>query len=64
MFAIRGEHSCGEFGRYMLSQRIAIRDLNGLPGCAPGSYRIGVRSHADNQRLVVAAAGYPGAAKP
>lgn len=64
MFAVRSEQTCGEFGRYMLNQGIAIRDLSGLPGCGPGLYRIGVRSRSDNDRLVAAAADYPGAGKP
>ncbi len=59
MFAVRDEQSRGQFGRYMLNQGIAIRDLSGLPGCGVGLYRIGVRSRPDNDRLMVAAARYP-----
>jgi histidinol-phosphate/aromatic aminotransferase/cobyric acid decarboxylase-like protein len=57
---VRGERRCGEFGRYLLNQGIAIRDLSGLPGCDPGHYRIGLRSRSDNARLVVAASAYFG----
>lgn len=60
MFAVLNEPTCGEFGRYLMSQGIAIRDLSELPGCGPGFYRIGVRSRSDNDRLVMAAADYVG----
>jgi threonine-phosphate decarboxylase len=60
MFAVLNEPTCGEFGRYLMSQGIAIRDLSGLPGCGPGFYRIGVRSRSDNDRLLMAAADYVG----
>jgi len=56
MFVVRGERSPGDFGRHMLSQRIAIRDVRMLPGCRTGYYRIGVRLRADNDRLLEAAA--------
>ena len=55
MIAVNGETASGEFGRRMLENGIAIRDLATLPGCGAGLYRIGVRTHADNQRLVQAA---------
>lgn len=58
MFAISGEKSRGEFGRYMTSRGLAIRDLSALPGCGPGMYRIGVRLRSDNERLLAAAADY------
>jgi threonine-phosphate decarboxylase len=60
MLSISHEKYPGEFGRYLLSKGIAIRDLAALPGCGPGQYRIGVRSRLDNTRLIQAAAGYRG----
>jgi histidinol-phosphate/aromatic aminotransferase/cobyric acid decarboxylase-like protein len=60
MIGVRGERCCGEFGRYLLDQGVAIRDLSGLPGCGPGFYRIGLRSRPDNARLVLSASKYFG----
>ena len=52
MLAVGAEPAPGEFARRMLDHGIAIRDLRTLPGCGPGQYRIGIRNHADNERLV------------
>ena len=54
MIEVADEKSPGEFGERLLQRGIAIRDLRGLPGCQAGQYRIGIRSHDDNQRLVKA----------
>lgn len=45
----------GEFASELARRQIVIRDLARLPGCAAGMYRVAVRLHADNERLVVAA---------
>jgi threonine-phosphate decarboxylase len=57
MVAARGEtgESKTDFGTFMLERGIALRDLRGLPGGGAGLYRIGIRTHDDNQRLVRAA---------
>jgi threonine-phosphate decarboxylase len=60
MFAVPGEPEPGYFGRYALSQGIAVRDLSALPGCGPGFYRVGLQSRPDNERLVSVAAAYSG----
>jgi threonine-phosphate decarboxylase len=60
MFAVEGEPDSGHFGRYTLSQGLAIRDLSSLPGCGPGFYRIGVRSRPENVRFVAVAGAYSG----
>lgn len=60
MFFVEREQAAGDFGRYMLGQGMAVRDLSGVPGCGRGFYRIGVRSRADNDCLVAAAANYSG----
>jgi threonine-phosphate decarboxylase len=52
------ENSPGAFGDHAISRGIALRDLRTMPGCAPGLYRIGIRNHTDNQRLVDAVAGW------
>lgn len=52
------ESSPGEFGGHALSNGAALRDLRTMPGCVPGLYRIGIRNHADNQRLVEAVSGW------
>ncbi len=46
------------FGGFMKRQGIIVRDLRALPGCGPGLYRIGIRNHDENHRLITAAAGY------
>lgn len=43
------------FGGHMLEHRIAVRDLSALPGTEPGWFRIAVRGHLDNDRLLEAA---------
>jgi threonine-phosphate decarboxylase len=55
MVAVAGERLPGEFGAWLKSDGIAIRDLVQLPGCRPGLYRIGIRQRPDNQRLIAAA---------
>jgi len=59
MLAVR-EYTTDSFGSFLLRRAIAVRDLRSLPGCAPGLYRAGVRSRADNERLVIAAREYHG----
>jgi threonine-phosphate decarboxylase len=46
------------FPEYMGQHGIAVRDLSALPGAGPGLYRVGVRSRADNDRLLEAARTY------
>lgn len=46
------------FAVQMRQRGIVTRDLRHLPGCQPGDYRIGLRQHADNERLASAAAQY------
>jgi histidinol-phosphate/aromatic aminotransferase/cobyric acid decarboxylase-like protein len=58
-----GEDAANSFGAFMLRRMIAVRDLSSLPGCGPGLYRIGVRSRADNERIVEAARAYHGATR-
>ena len=60
MIAAR-DMGAASFGAFMLRRAIAVRDLRSLPGCGPGLYRVGIRNHADNERIVVAAGEYPGA---
>jgi threonine-phosphate decarboxylase len=60
MLAAR-ENSTDLFGAFMLRRAIAVRDLRSLPGCGPALYRVGIRNHADNERMVAAARGYIGA---
>jgi threonine-phosphate decarboxylase len=55
MIEVARELSGGAFAAHMAKHRIAIRDLSQLPGCGPGMYRIAVRAHSDNERLVAAA---------
>ncbi len=52
MIAVAQESYPGEFGEHLLRCGIAVRDLREMPGCGPGLYRVGIRSHADNERLV------------
>ena len=49
------------FGAFLLRQAIAVRDLRSLPGCGAGLYRVGIRNHEDNARIVAAARDYNGA---
>jgi threonine-phosphate decarboxylase len=55
MIEIAREPSSGAFAAHMTKHKIAIRDLSHLPGCGPGMYRIAIRSHQDNERLIAAA---------
>ncbi len=55
MIELAREPSAGAFAAHLAKQRIAIRDLSQLPGCGPGTYRIAVRSHSDNERLIATA---------
>jgi threonine-phosphate decarboxylase len=43
------------FGEFMMRRGIVVRDLKSLPGAGAGLYRIGIRNHDDNRRLVAAA---------
>ncbi len=54
------EDAPGAFGNFMLARGIAIRNLAALPGCDPHLYRIGLRIHAENLRLIEAAREYAG----
>jgi threonine-phosphate decarboxylase len=54
MLEISGESAPGEFAREMIEQGVAVRDLSTLPGCDAGQYRIGIRNHTDNERMVQA----------
>ena len=54
------EDAPGAFGNFMLERGIAIRNLAALPGCDPHLYRIGLRSHAENLRLIEAAREFAG----
>jgi threonine-phosphate decarboxylase len=55
MIAVANEPAPGGFAWHMAAHRTVIRDLARLPGCGRGMYRIAVRTHADNERLVAAA---------
>jgi threonine-phosphate decarboxylase len=55
MIEVARELSNGAFAAHLAEHKIAIRDLARLPGCGPGMYRIAVRAHPDNERLVAAA---------
>jgi threonine-phosphate decarboxylase len=57
MIAAR-ETGTDSFGLFMKREGIVVRDLRSLPGCGPGLYRVGVRDHNDNERLLVAARNY------
>jgi threonine-phosphate decarboxylase len=46
------------FAGHMRSNGIAVRDLRELPGCGAGMYRVAVRLHEENERLVAAARRY------
>ncbi len=59
MLAAR-ENGADSFGAFMPRRAIAVRDLRSLPGCGPGLYRVGIRNHADNERIVAAAREYLG----
>ena len=52
------ESAPGAFARSMLANRIMVRDLSALPGCGPGLYRIAIRSRAENDKLLDAAAEF------
>jgi threonine-phosphate decarboxylase len=52
MLGTNDETETGEFARYLLRHRIAIRDLAKLPGAGRGFYRIGLRAIADNDLLL------------
>jgi threonine-phosphate decarboxylase len=54
MIEVAREPSDGAFAAHMAELKIAIRDLAQLPGCGPGMYRIAVRAHSDNERLLAA----------
>lgn len=54
------ENAPGAFGNFMHERGIAIRNLAALPGCDPHLYRIGLRSRAENQRLIEAAREFAG----
>ncbi len=56
MIAIADESSPGQFGENLIRRGIAVRDLRAMPGCSAGLYRVGIRSRADNQRLIEAVA--------
>jgi len=55
MIAVANETAPGAFAAYVLLRGVAVRDLRTMPGCTAGLYRIGIRNHADNERLVSAA---------
>jgi threonine-phosphate decarboxylase len=46
------------FPAHLCVQGLLVRDLAALPGAGPGLYRAGVRSRADNGRLLEAARSY------
>ncbi|HLK87330.1 MAG TPA: aminotransferase class I/II-fold pyridoxal phosphate-dependent enzyme [Candidatus Binataceae bacterium] len=46
------------FAEHMLGQGIAVRDLRELPGCAPAMYRVAIRDHEANKRLIAAVRVY------
>ncbi len=46
------------FAAHALARGIAVRDLRALPGCAPGMYRVAIRGHEDNERLLAAVRAY------
>ncbi len=48
----------GAFPNHLRQHGIAVRDLASMPGAGPGLYRAGVRSRADNERLIEAARSY------
>jgi threonine-phosphate decarboxylase len=55
----KGELMPGAFGNHMLDHGIGVRNLHGLAGCRAGLYRIGIRSRADNDRLLNATRAWP-----
>jgi threonine-phosphate decarboxylase len=57
MIAVR-ETGGQRFGDFMMRRAIAVRDLRLLPGCGAGMYRVGIRNHHDNDRLIAAARDY------
>jgi histidinol-phosphate aminotransferase len=57
MIAAR-ETGTDSFGLFMKRQGIVVRDLRSLPGGGPGLYRVGIRNHEDNERLLAAARNY------
>ncbi len=52
MIAVADEPSPGQFAASLLRRGVAVRDLRTMPGCSAGLYRIGIRSRADNRRLI------------
>jgi threonine-phosphate decarboxylase len=54
------ENAPGAFGNFMHERGIALRNLAALPGCDPHLYRIGLRSRAENLRLIEAAREFAG----
>ena len=58
MLEVLGENAPGDFARHTRQHGIVIRDLQALPGCGPGFYRIGIRTRPDNEKLVAAASAY------
>jgi threonine-phosphate decarboxylase len=50
----------GKFRDFMLTKRLAVRDLRTTPGCEAGMYRVAVLRRADNARLIGAARAYAG----
>jgi threonine-phosphate decarboxylase len=58
MAEVLSEKSPGDFGRYLHSKEMIVRDLSTLPGCGPGFYRFGIRTRQDNQKLIAAIANY------
>ncbi|MGH7931926.1 MAG: aminotransferase class I/II-fold pyridoxal phosphate-dependent enzyme, partial [Candidatus Binataceae bacterium] len=55
------ENSGSGFAGFMMSRKIAVRDLRGLPGCTRGMYRIGLRTRREHERLASAIEAYCGA---
>jgi threonine-phosphate decarboxylase len=54
MVAAANEQRASDLCAFLAEHGIAIRNLAELPGGRPGLYRIGIRIHADNERLVEA----------
>jgi threonine-phosphate decarboxylase len=46
------EEPTRKLGDYLRENGLSIRDLTTMAGAGPGWYRIGIRRHGDNQRLV------------
>jgi len=58
MFELSEDQRPITFAEHALAQGIAVRDLRELPGCAPGMYRVAIRGHEDNKRLLAAVRAY------